>query len=156
VLEAVAALAATALRNLHLLTQIQSSRRATRTSPSTTRSPGSPTAHASATSSGPRSRAAPRSLDGAAGAGNAAVLLVDLDGFKAVNDGLGHEAGDALLVAVARRLLNATRGSDTVARLGGDEFAVVLDRVREPREATVVAERVVQALRIPFSVRGRR
>jgi diguanylate cyclase (GGDEF)-like protein len=152
VLEAVAALAATALRNLHLLTEIQSSEERF----------AHQAYHDALTGLANRTRFreklgaslahAPAAMDEVA---PSAVLLVDLDGFKAVNDGLGHDAGDALLVAVARRLLNATRGSDTVARLGGDEFGVLLDRLREPRDATIVAERVVQSLRIPFSVNGR-
>ncbi len=83
-----------------------------------------------------------------------AVLYVDLDDFKAVNDGLGHAAGDRLLVLAADRLLSATRGCDTVARLGGDEFAVLLRRVRDEREASVVAERVTRALGAPFAIGG--
>jgi diguanylate cyclase (GGDEF)-like protein/PAS domain S-box-containing protein len=83
-----------------------------------------------------------------------AVLLLDLDGFKHVNDSLGHAAGDALLVEVAQRLRHATRGSDVVARLGGDEFAVLLDRVRSDTDATVVAARIQRALRAPFAVHG--
>jgi diguanylate cyclase (GGDEF)-like protein/PAS domain S-box-containing protein len=83
-----------------------------------------------------------------------AVLLVDLDNFKHVNDSLGHAAGDRLLAEVAGRLLNATRGSDTVARLGGDEFAVLLGGVRGDDEATLVAGRVVAALRTPFPLQG--
>jgi diguanylate cyclase (GGDEF)-like protein/PAS domain S-box-containing protein len=84
-----------------------------------------------------------------------AVLFVDLDDFKAVNDGLGHAAGDALLVQTARRLLNATRGSDTVARLGGDEFAVLLEGLQEPAEALPVVARITDALRRPVAVEGR-
>jgi predicted signal transduction protein with EAL and GGDEF domain len=67
-----------------------------------------------------------------------AVLLVDLDGFKEVNDTMGHAAGDALLVQVGERLLSATRGCDTAARLGGDEFAVVLDGVREDADCSLL------------------
>jgi diguanylate cyclase (GGDEF)-like protein/PAS domain S-box-containing protein len=88
-------------------------------------------------------------------AGQVAVLVLDLDGFKVVNDSLGHAAGDRLLVEVAARLLAATRGCDTVARLGGDEFAVLLEGVQSDADATVVAERVVAALRPGFSVDGR-
>jgi diguanylate cyclase (GGDEF)-like protein/PAS domain S-box-containing protein len=84
-----------------------------------------------------------------------AVLVLDLDGFKTVNDSLGHAAGDRLLVEVASRLLNATRGCDTVARLGGDEFAVLIEAVREDGDAVAVAERVVAALRPAFVVDGR-
>jgi diguanylate cyclase (GGDEF)-like protein/PAS domain S-box-containing protein len=87
--------------------------------------------------------------------GRVAVLVLDLDGFKTVNDSLGHAAGDRLLVEVASRLLNATRGCDTVARLGGDEFAVLIEAVREDGDAAAVAERVVAALRPAFSVDGR-
>ena len=83
-----------------------------------------------------------------------AVLLLDLDGFKLVNDSNGHAIGDELLVAVADRLLNATRGSDFVARLGGDEFGVLLEQARDEPDARRVAERIVQALAQPFSLRG--
>ena len=79
----------------------------------------------------------------------AAVLFLDLDGFKGVNDSLGHEAGDRLLVAVADRLRNATRGIDTVARFGGDEFAILLEQLHAPEDATTVAERITAAMRAP-------
>ncbi|HEX5830762.1 MAG TPA: EAL domain-containing protein, partial [Gemmatimonadaceae bacterium] len=84
-----------------------------------------------------------------------AVLFLDLDDFKLVNDSLGHAAGDRLLQAAAVRLLNATRGCDAVARLGGDEFAILLEGVREEREVVIVAERVARAMRAPFPLEGR-
>jgi len=90
---------------------------------------------------------------GARGA-SVGLLLLDLDGFKGVNDTLGHAAGDALLAEVAQRLCHATRGSDTAARLGGDEFAVLLADVHSDGEVTVVAERVLAALQAPFTVAG--
>ena len=81
-----------------------------------------------------------------------AVLFLDLDNFKTVNDSLGHHAGDRLLRAVADRLLNATRGCDTGARLGGDEFAVLLENARGAVEAHTVAERIAHALQAPVPV----
>ena len=81
-----------------------------------------------------------------------AVLFLDLDNFKSVNDTLGHAAGDALLEVVGSRLLNATRGCDTVARLGGDEFAVLLENVRWDEDATIVCDRIVQALSAPVQL----
>jgi diguanylate cyclase (GGDEF)-like protein/PAS domain S-box-containing protein len=86
--------------------------------------------------------------------GTAAVLFLDLDDFKAVNDSLGHAEGDRLLVEAAARLLNATRGCDTVARLGGDEFAVLVEHVHEDADAVAVARRVLDALARPFAVGG--
>jgi diguanylate cyclase (GGDEF)-like protein len=82
------------------------------------------------------------------------VLFVDLDGYKPFNDSHGHAAGDRLLVQVAERLLNATRGSDTVARLGGDEFAILLENVRETADAIRVADRAGSALAAPFQIDG--
>jgi diguanylate cyclase (GGDEF)-like protein/hemerythrin-like metal-binding protein/PAS domain S-box-containing protein len=81
-----------------------------------------------------------------------AVMLADLDGFKAVNDVYGHAAGDALLQLVARRLASCSRQTDTVARLGGDEFAAILPGVGGPEQAAAVAQRMIGALREPFSV----
>ena len=80
------------------------------------------------------------------------VMFLDLDNFKAVNDSLGHGAGDQLLVTAAARLLNATRGSDTVARLGGDEFAILLENVRDDDETRIVAERIARTMRQPIMV----
>ncbi len=79
-----------------------------------------------------------------------ALLLVDLDRFKEVNDTLGHTAGDELLVETARRLSSCVRESDTVARLGGDEFAIVLSDMASDNEAEQVAERAVQLLAEPY------
>ena len=84
-----------------------------------------------------------------------AVLLLDLDGFKTVNDSLGHAFGDAFLVAVADRLRGLLRPSDLPCRLGGDEFAVLVDDLVEPSEATFVAERILDALRQPFDIDGK-
>ena len=91
----------------------------------------------------------------AAGRSGAAVLFLDLDRFKVVNDSLGHQAGDELLQSVALRLDAALRPGDTVARMGGDEFTVLLEDVADAREATVVAERVLATLADPFPVAGR-
>lgn len=81
-----------------------------------------------------------------------AVMLVDLDGFKPVNDSMGHEAGDKLLRLVAARLLGLLRRSDSTARLGGDEFVLLLPDVGGVPGATTVAQRVVEALGRPFEV----
>jgi len=83
------------------------------------------------------------------------VLLLDLDGFKTINDSLGHDAGDELLVAVASRLVVCSRSADTVARLGGDEFAILLEDEQDEGRAALVAERLLRELSAPFEVRGR-
>ncbi len=75
-----------------------------------------------------------------------AVLFLDLDGFKVVNDGMGHTVGDQLLVAVARRLAGCLRPGDTIARWGGDEFTVLLDDVTDPGQAQHIADRILEAL----------
>jgi diguanylate cyclase (GGDEF)-like protein/PAS domain S-box-containing protein len=81
-----------------------------------------------------------------------AVVLLDIDNFKLVNDSLGHAAGDELLMKMASRLTNALRPGDTIARLGGDEFVVLVEGVADPRGAAVIAERIVAALEMPFSL----
>ena len=83
-----------------------------------------------------------------------AVLFIDLDRFKVINDSLGHSFGDEVLRSVARRLRSGLRESDTVGRLGGDEFLIVLRRVTEPGDAASVAEKVVAHLASPFTVGG--
>jgi diguanylate cyclase (GGDEF)-like protein/PAS domain S-box-containing protein len=83
------------------------------------------------------------------------VLYLDLDEFKAVNDSLGHAAGDALLKAAAERLLSFLRAFDTAARLGGDEFAVLIDDIRQTEHVTSVASRIAQAFCEPFVIDGR-
>jgi diguanylate cyclase (GGDEF)-like protein/PAS domain S-box-containing protein len=84
-----------------------------------------------------------------------ALLFIDLDGFKEVNDSLGHPAGDQVLAAVARRLEACLRPGDLVARLGGDEYAVLLERIDQAAGATEVAARILEELRPAFSVSGR-
>jgi diguanylate cyclase (GGDEF)-like protein len=80
-----------------------------------------------------------------------AVLVLDLDGFKEVNDGLGHEVGDRLLVAVARRLAGVLRSGDTAARVGGDEFVILCEDIRGAHQAVAVAQRVSAALAEPVA-----
>lgn len=84
-----------------------------------------------------------------------AVMFLDLDDFKAINDGLGHEAGDALLVGVAERLDQCVRASDTVARLGGDEFAVLVEEADSDEEFTDLAERILKHMRGAFRLGDR-
>jgi diguanylate cyclase (GGDEF)-like protein/PAS domain S-box-containing protein len=84
-----------------------------------------------------------------------AVLFLDLDDFKVVNDSLGHGAGDQLLGDVAKRLLGCLRAGDTAARLGGDEFAVLVEGVLEPKEAVRLSERIIGSLDPPFALEGK-
>ncbi|MCU4185866.1 EAL domain-containing protein [Acidiferrimicrobium sp. IK] len=83
-----------------------------------------------------------------------AVLMIDLDRFKEVNDGLGHAAGDAVLVEVARRLEAVTRRADTVGRVGGDEFWVVASDIRDEMGAITLATAILDALSLPFSIQA--
>lgn len=84
-----------------------------------------------------------------------AVLFLDLDNFKTINDSLGHAAGDRLLVTVASRLKQCVRASDTVARLGGDEFALLIENAAGDMSATAAADRITAALREPFTIEGK-
>ncbi len=85
----------------------------------------------------------------------AAVMFLDVDNFKNINDSLGHDAGDRLLQAVAQRIVQTSRTSDTVARLGGDEFGVLLEGVTTAADARRVADALIESLATPFSLDGR-
>ena len=87
--------------------------------------------------------------------GKVALLFMDLDDFKVVNDSLGHGVGNMLLVAVGERLGHCLRPEDTLARFGGDEFVVLLEDVGNPEDALRVAERITEELRRPFTLEGR-
>ena len=82
------------------------------------------------------------------------VLFVDLDGFKGVNDTLGHAIGDAVLRDASQRLRHLARDTDIVARLGGDEFAIVEGRLVHPEDAASLARRIVKVMAQPFDVEG--
>ena len=84
-----------------------------------------------------------------------AILLLDLDRFKTINDSLGHGTGDELLVAVGDRIVRCLGPGDTAARLGGDEFVILLENVAELNEATGLATRIIEALSAPFELSGR-
>jgi diguanylate cyclase (GGDEF)-like protein/PAS domain S-box-containing protein len=83
-----------------------------------------------------------------------AVMFVDLDHFKSINDTLGHEAGDELLCQMAARLAGSIREDDTVARIGGDEFTIILAELRHPEDAVNVAEKVIKAVQQPLMIAG--
>lgn len=85
-----------------------------------------------------------------------AVLFIDLDGFKPINDSFGHAAGDDVLREVARRLSAVVRESDTLARLGGDEFVALVESIEAESDATLLGRRIIDALRRPFAVGGQR
>lgn len=88
-------------------------------------------------------------------AGGGALLFVDIDHFKRVNDTMGHEAGDAVLQQIAHRLIDTMRPDDTVCRQGGDEFALLLPRLAEPVDAAMVAKKVIEAIEKPIKTDGR-
>jgi diguanylate cyclase (GGDEF)-like protein/PAS domain S-box-containing protein len=97
-----------------------------------------------------RARQALTRLSRSRGNGVVAMLFIDLDKFKAVNDNLGHDVGDRLLIAISQRLAELMRDSDTVARLGGDEFVILIEDIDSDGEALALAERVLDALEKPF------
>ncbi len=82
------------------------------------------------------------------------LMFIDLDGFKAVNDTLGHDMGDLLLQAVARRLECCLRKSDTIARIGGDEFTCILPHIEKAADVHIVARKIISALSTPFDLKG--
>jgi len=86
--------------------------------------------------------------------GSMAVIYLDLDGFKQINDKLGHAAGDALLISIAARLKMAVREEDTVARLGGDEFVIALPHIRSARDAAKMARKIIDAVSRPYDLEG--
>jgi diguanylate cyclase (GGDEF)-like protein/PAS domain S-box-containing protein len=88
------------------------------------------------------------------GQSSVAVMFLDLDNFKNINDSLGHDAGDCLLQAVAQRIVKTTRSSDTVARLGGDEFAVLLEGIATITEVGRLADALIETLDLPFTLEG--
>ena len=88
-------------------------------------------------------------------AGAVAVLFLDLDDFKTVNDSFGHQAGDQLLKAAADRIQNCLRTEDTAARLGGDEFGILIDEVEDRSDAVYVAERIIRSLDAPYLIQGK-
>ncbi len=83
-----------------------------------------------------------------------ALMFIDLDDFKIVNDTLGHDIGDLLLQSVARRLEGCLRKSDTVARIGGDEFTCILPNIEHKKDITIVANKILRALTTPFELKG--
>ena len=84
-----------------------------------------------------------------------AVLFLDLDHFKEINDTLGHDVGDVLLKEASNRLLSCVRKADTVARMGGDEFTVIVTDTKTPESAEIVAKKILQVLLLPFELNGK-
>ena len=84
-----------------------------------------------------------------------AILFMDLDRFKFINDTMGHDAGDLLLKEVAKRLTTSTRKSDTVARMGGDEFISICAKIAAPGDAGIIARKIIATLSGPFDLQGR-
>lgn len=148
VLEVVAALASTALRNIRLVDDIRRSEEQL----------AHQTFHDPLTGLANRSlfldRVGHALARSARQAAPLAVLFIDLDDFKKVNDSLGHPSGDRLLEVAAERLTVCVRGSDTVARLGGDEFAILVEDAHSPSEVLAIANRVAAALSSPFHISG--
>ncbi|MDZ4056245.1 MAG: GGDEF domain-containing protein, partial [Polynucleobacter sp.] len=85
-----------------------------------------------------------------------AICFLDLDGFKGVNDQMGHLSGDNLLIACAERMRKAIRDSDSVIRIGGDEFVLLLGGLKNKRELNVLIRRILDSLAMPFMIEGRR
>jgi len=83
-----------------------------------------------------------------------AVMYMDIDHFKPVNDTYGHNVGDALLRAFSARLTYTLRASDTIGRLGGDEFTIIMERIARPEDAAVIAAKIVAAMQVPFELDG--
>ena len=102
-----------------------------------------------------RDRLAQEIANATAGLSRGALLYIDLDHFKRVNDSVGHSAGDQLLTIVAQRLRSCVKDGDTVARLGGDEFTVILRNVADPNSARTVGERIIESLQLPVNIGGR-
>ena len=86
--------------------------------------------------------------------GSLAVLLLDLDRFKAINDSFDHDEGDKVLCNIASQLRQTLSESDTIARVGGDEFMLLLDRYKTPRELTDIADKLLQVVATPFEING--
>ena len=102
-----------------------------------------------------RDRLAQEVANASAGLSRGALLYIDLDHFKRVNDSVGHIAGDQMLTILAQRLRSCVKEGDTVARLGGDEFTIILRNVADPESARTVGERIIDSLRLPVNIGGR-